>query len=302
MPPKSHKPAATSYRKPWRKLQKTQAQLVQSEKMSSLGQLVAGVAHEINNPISFILGNAVHANQYILELLDILRLYQENYPEPVPPIQQLAKDIDLDFIVTDLPKILTSMQVGAQRISQIVLSLRNFSRLDEADMKCVNLHEGIDNTLLILQHRLKSSDRHSAIEIVKEYGDLPKVECYPGKLNQVFMNILSNAIDALDLAKNTDTQSVASQKVGQIRIRTEISRPGTVCVRIADNGSGMSEYVKAKIFDPFFTTKPVGSGTGLGLSISYQIVVENHKGFLNCTSEPGQGTEFCIEIPIRQSM
>ncbi|MBD2770782.1 GAF domain-containing sensor histidine kinase [Iningainema tapete] len=284
-------------------LTKAQSLIVQSEKMSSLGQLVAGVAHEINNPISFISGNLAHANQYILELLDILHLYQEYYPEPAPTIQQLSDHIDLDFLLMDVPKLLTSMQVGAQRISQIVISLRNFARLDEADLKSVNLHEGIDNTLLILQHRLKFGDRHREIQIIKDYGNLPAVECYPGKLNQVFMNIINNAIDALT---NREWQ-IKNEKISNspypmptIWIRTEVSPPRHVRVRIADNGVGMSEDIKARVFDPFFTTKPVGSGTGLGLSISYQIVVE-HQGVLSCTSEPGQGTEFCIEIPICQT-
>ncbi|MDM9383049.1 GAF domain-containing protein [Chlorogloeopsis sp. ULAP01] len=327
-------------------LKNTQTQLVQSEKMSSLGQMVAGIAHEINNPINFIVGNLAHAEQYISSLIDMLHLYQENYPQPVSTIVERSQDIDFDFVVMDLPKLLESMQAGAKRISNIVLSLRNFSRLDEAEMKRVNLHEGIDSTLLILQHRLKDNLRHPQIEIIKEYGDLPAVECYPGKLNQVFMNILNNAIDALEglgtkdwglgrggggRGRETDKEdredggeknslysasphallqtSHTSQspvpntqyQVPQIRIRTEIASPGRVRVKIADNGAGMSEQVKARIFDPFFTTKPVGSGVGLGLSVSYQIVVENHKGVLSCTSTPEQGAEFIIEIPIRQT-
>ncbi len=287
-------------------LKKAQSLIVQSEKMSSLGQMVAGIAHEINNPIGVIAGNLVYGNQYIVELLDMLRLYQEHYPQPVSAIVERSQEIDFDFLVTDLPKLLQSMQVNAKRISDIVISLRNFSRLDEAEMKRVNLHEGIDNTLLILQHRLKSNGCHPEIEIIKEYDELPTVECYPGKLNQVFMNILNNAIDALEQStvKNPELLTMDSGLLTkpQIRIRTEVSPAGQVCVRIADNGIGMSEQIKARIFDPFFTTKPVGSGTGLGLSISYQIVVENHKGTLNCTSELGCGTEFCIEIPIWQTI
>ncbi|RUR77528.1 GAF domain-containing protein [Chlorogloeopsis fritschii PCC 9212] len=319
-------------------LKNTQTQLVQSEKMSSLGQMVAGIAHEINNPINFIVGNLAHAEQYISNLLDMLRLYQEHYPQPVSTIVERSQDIDFDFVVMDLPKLLESMQAGAKRIGNIVLSLRNFSRLDEAEMKRVNLHEGIDSTLLILQHRLKDNLHHPQIEIIKEYGNLPVVECYPGKLNQVFMNILNNAIDALEglgrrreekdeedredggeknslhsppaslhallQTSHTPQSSVPNHQylIPQIRIRTELVCSSRVRVKIADNGVGMSEQVKARVFDPFFTTKPVGSGVGLGLSVSYQIIVENHKGVLKCTSQPGQGAEFSIEIPIRQAI
>jgi signal transduction histidine kinase len=268
-------------------LQKTQSQLIQSEKMSSLGQMVAGIAHEINNPISFISGNLVHANEYTLDLLSLLRSYEEHYPQYVPAIEKLKQTIELEFLIDDLPELFTSMQVGAQRIKNIVLSLRNFSRLDEADMKCVNLHEGIDSTLLILQHRLNAT--HQPIQIIKKYGNLPKVECYPGKLNQVFMNILANAIDALNTSIVNPT----------ICISTEITL-NTARITIADNGHGMSKDTIDRIFDPFFTTKPVGSGTGLGLSISYQIVIENHKGAIACKSETGKGSEFTIEIPIHQ--
>ncbi len=282
-------------------LQKTQAQLVQSEKMSSIGQMVAGVAHEINNPISFISGNLTHANQYTFDLLEILRLYEEHYPQSVPAIEKLKQTIELEFVIEDLPKLFNSMQVGAQRIRDIVLSLRNFSRLDEADMKCVNLHEGIDSTLLILQHRLNAKAHQSEIQVIKEYADLPKVECYPRKLNQVFMNILTNAIDAFEesFVQDTTANHQPSTSKPTIYICTEIAL-STVRIRIADNGHGMSKEIVARIFDPFFTTKPVGSGTGLGLSISYQIIVENHKGTINCVSSIAGGTEFIIEIPIRQ--
>src|SRR6478672_391806 len=274
-------------------LQQTQSQLIQTEKMSSLGQMVAGVAHEINNPINFIYGNIIPAGEYIQDLLDLLRLYQMYYSQPVPAIAERSYEIDLDFLQEDLPKLLFSMQIGADRIRQIVLSLRNFSRLDEADMKPVDIHEGIDNTLLLLQNRLKAKSDRSEIKVVKQYGNLPLVECYAGQLNQVLMNLLANAIDAMD----SDT----TKQFHQITICTERSQPGWIVIKIADNGPGMTEEVKKCLFDPFFTTKPVGKGTGLGLSISYQIVTEKHRGAIKCESQLGQGTEFSIEIPLRQN-
>ncbi len=298
-------------------LQQTQSQLIQNEKMSSLGQLVAGVAHEINNPVTFIYGNLSPASQYIESLLHLLALYQHHYSQPVPEIKAEMKAIDVDFLVEDLPKILSSMKMGANRIREIVLSLRNFSRLDEAEIKPVDIHEGLNNTLLILQSRLKGKPGRPEIQLIKEYGSLPKVECYAGQINQVFMNILTNAIDALEEAQG-DWRRTRGQRssllsppacpLPLIRIRTEVGKSSSsglssvdqdwVTIRIADNGSGMPQTVKERLFDPFFTTKPVGQGTGLGLSISYQIVVEKHGGQLWCDSAPGQGTEFFIEIPI----
>ncbi|MDX2096958.1 MAG: PAS domain S-box protein [Leptolyngbyaceae cyanobacterium bins.59] len=281
-----------------RKLQATQTQLVQTEKMSSLGQMVAGVAHEINNPVNFILGNIVYTRNYVEELLTLLRLYQEAYPEPGPAIQEQEEEMDLEFVTEDLMKVLSSMEMGAERIRQIVLSLRNFSRLDEAEMKPVDIHEGIDSTLLILQNRLKSRPGFSGIEIVKNYGDLPPVECYAGQLNQVFMNILSNSIDALEGTGSAVQQGENTIMQPVISIETRMKDGNSVVIHISDNGPGMSEEVRHRLFDPFFTTKPVGKGTGLGLSISYQIVVDKHKGNLRCDSKPGQGAEFYIEIPI----
>jgi len=280
-------------------LQRTQAQLIQTEKMSSLGQLVAGVAHEINNPVNFIHGNLTHIDSYIQDLLALIKLYQNNYPQTTKEINNFLTEIDLDFLMEDMPKSFESMKVGTQRIREIVLTLRNFSRLDESDMKPVNIHEGIDSTLLILQSRLKAKSEHPPIEIIKEYGDLPQVECYAGQLNQVFMNILSNSIDALD-DYNQRTKAEVKNNCSKIIICTKLLNPDFLAISIKDNGSGMSESVRQKLFDPFFTTKPVGQGTGLGLSISYQIVVDKHKGKIECISQPGLGAEFCIEIPIRQ--
>ncbi|MEH2267984.1 MAG: ATP-binding protein [Nostoc sp.] len=282
-------------------LKETQAQLIQTEKMSSLGQLVAGVAHEINNPVNFIYGNLTHVSEYTLGLLELVELYQQSNAHSTPEVEAHIEAIDLDFMTEDLPKILISMKMGANRIREIVLSLRNFSRLDEADMKPVNIHEGIDSTLLILQNRFKQTPGNAGIEIVKEYGDIPLVECYAGQLNQVFMNLIGNAIDALDSYNSKRTIEEIEAKPSQIVIRTQLRNLDRITVKIADNGPGMTEAVKQRLFDPFFTTKAAGKGTGLGLAISAQIVTEKHNGAIWCISEPGQGAEFWVEIPINQS-
>ena len=281
-------------------VRRTQTQLVQSAKMSSLGQLVAGVAHEINNPVNFISANLSHAEDYTQDILGLLKLYQQQYPNPTSAIQSEINTIDLDFLLEDLPKLLGSMKVGADRICEIVRSLRNFSRLAEAEIKAVDIHEGLDSTLMILQNRLRPQPKHPGIEVIKEYGNLPQVECYAGQLNQVFMNLLTNAIDAMDEQNQTRSFEEMKANPSMIQLQTEVFDDNQVLIRIADNGPGMTEPVKQKLFDPFFTTKPVGVGTGLGLSISYQIVVEKHGGQLHCFSQLGHGTEFVIQIPLRQ--
>ena len=281
-------------------LQQTQMQLLQAEKMSSLGQLVAGVAHEINNPVNFIYGNLSPMREYSQNLLHLIQLYQQHYPNPVPEIQAEAAAIDLDFLQDDLIKTLDSMKLGTDRIRQIVLSLRNFSRTDEAEFKAVNVHEGIDSTLLILQHRLKVRSDRPEIHVIKDYSDLPLVECCPGSLNQVLMNILANAIDALEESNTNRTYQEIEAQPNQITVRTSTLNDQWVEIAIANNGPGIPEAIQQRLFNPFFTTKPVGKGTGMGLSISYQIITEKHGGKLKCSSSLGSGTEFMIQIPLRQ--
>ena len=291
-------------------LQQAQTLLIHGEKMSSLGQLVAGIAHEINNPVNFIYGNLDHANHYAEGLLSILALYQTAVIEPNAAIQAAIDEVDLEFLKEDLPKLLKSMQVGSERIRNLVTSLRNFSRLDESEMKSVDIHEGIDSTLLILGHRLKPCSDHPGIQLIKEYGELPLIDCYASQLNQVFMNLLANAIDELETRDRSRTLDDVKTNPSTIHISTAIiSRSGNdhldqatsadaVVIRIKDNGSGIPEEIQSRLFDPFFTTKPMGQGTGIGLAISYQITVEKHQGTLQCISQPGQGTEFVIEIPL----
>jgi len=282
-------------------LQRTQAHLIHNEKMSSLGQLVAGIAHEINNPISFIYGNLCHASTYFRNIVALIHLYQRHYPQPKPEIEQLIEMIDLEFIVNDLDKLFDSMQIGADRIQNVVLSLRMFSRLDEAKLKLVNIHDGIESTLIILQHRLDQDCQGHRIKVTRNYGKLPQVECFAGSLNQVFLQIITNAIDALESALQ-DEQWLTQSQQPTIELHTKQINSERIQIQIIDNGLGIPETLQARIFDPFFTTKPIGKGTGMGLATSYQIVTQQHHGDLKCRSVPLQGADFAIELPIRQTL
>ncbi|BAZ65799.1 MAG: hybrid sensor histidine kinase/response regulator [Pelatocladus maniniholoensis HA4357-MV3] len=276
-------------------LQTAQVQLVQQEKLSTLGELIAGVAHEMNNPISFIANNLPPLEEYIAGVSEIIQLYQQEYPNPTSRITTAIKRLDLEFVLEDMVKILESLKVGSQRIEKISTSLRSFCRSDSDVKMPADLHEGLDSTLMILQHRLKDNGDRPHIEVSKTYGALPEVDCYVGQMNQVFMNILANAIDAIDEAI---AQDKISDPIPQIQILTEVDSEQWVVIRIADNGMGVPESVQQRLFEPLFTTKPVGKGTGLGLSIAYQIVVDKHNGELAVNSQPSRGTEFIIKIPI----
>lgn len=286
-------------------LKQTQSQMVQNEKMSSLGQLVAGIAHEINNPINFIHGNIIPASEGVQYLLSLIALYQQEYPDPTSPIVEKIEEIDLEFLNQDLPKLLTSLRVGTERIREIIKSLRLFSRLDECEVKPVSIHDGLESTLMILQHRLKATSERAEIKIVKDFAEMPLVDCFAGQLNQVFMNVLVNAIDVLEERDSSQerlrTATEQKQPPSTIYITTALIENQQVEIKIKDSGPGMPESIRQQIFDPFFTTKAIGQGTGLGLAISYQIVTEKHGGQLLCHSSPGQGTEFCVQIPIRQA-
>ncbi|MBD2743387.1 response regulator [Coleofasciculus sp. FACHB-1120] len=276
-------------------LKKAQAQLIQKEKMIGLGQLAAGMAHEINNSIGFISGNLDPACKYIQDLLNLISLYQQEYPNPTPSVQKAIREIDLDFLGSDIQMLVGSMKTGVERICTMLLALRIFSRLNESDIKAVDIHEGLNSTLLLLQHRLRGEGKRQEIQVIKKYGNLPLVNCYASQLNQVFLNLLNNAIDALESGIG---QKVSESSSPTIWISTELSAWETIIIRIKDNGIGIPEEMRSRLFDPFFTTKPVGKGSGLGLLTSYEIVVEKHKGQLTCHSLPEQGAEFTIEIPV----
>ena len=284
-----------------KKLKSTQTQLIQAEKMSALGQLVAGIAHEINNPTNFIYGNISHAEDYCKDLLELIELYQKFYPNPAEEIEHLMEEIELEFLTKDFSKVIESMKMGASRIREIVKSLRTFSRLDEADIKDVDIHEGLESTLMILDNRLKQRRDREGIQVIKEYGKLPLINCYAGQLNQVFMNLIANSIDALE-SKPEKTDSTNHHTCPRwIKIATSVQDDSYIMISISDNGNGIPEEIQNRLFDPFFTTKPVGKGTGLGLSISYSIIVEQHRGELDVKSIPGEGTEFLIKMPIKLS-
>jgi two-component system, NtrC family, sensor kinase len=303
---------ATQLEKTLEELTRTQSVLIHNEKMASLGQLVAGIAHEINNPVSFIYGNIIHAQTYVRDLFDLLKLYQQNYPNSIVEIQQRVEELNLDFVEEDFSKLLVSIAAGAQRISKLVLSLRNFSRLGDEALKKADIHEGIESTLLILQHRLQQ-DKSREIQVTKDYGEIPLIECYPSQLNQVFMNIISNAIDAVDEMIAEEIAVDGQLKVFQpkLNISTCIKRNNKkdldlkekeyIVINITDNGCGVKSTICSKIFDPFFTTKAPGKGTGLGLSISHQIVVSQHQGKLWYHSGSEQGTTFVIELPVNSN-
>jgi signal transduction histidine kinase len=273
--------------------QDLEAQLIQSEKMSAIGLLVAGVAHEINNPIGCIQGNLRHTEGYVKDLLRLISLYQQHYPQPDPAIQDEMCAIDLDYLHQDLPKLLYAMQAGVHRIREISDGLRTFSRGDSDRPVPYDIHEGIDSTLLILKHRLQSTTQRLEIKVIKDYADLPLVECYAGQLNQVFMNLIANAIDAIDECPQTTLDA------HQITIKTDLAAENQVVIRVRDNGAGMSEDIQQKIFDQLFTTKAVGKGTGLGLAIAHQIIAEKHGGRISVHSTPGQGAEFAIHLPLK---
>ena len=282
-------------------VQRSQMQSVHKEKMSSLGQLVAGVAHEINNPVNFIYGNLSYASEYIQDLFSLLAAYSRAYPKPSSEVAEVMEEIDLEFLKLDLPRLLGSMQIGSERIREIVSSLRNFSRLDEAKCKFASLHEGIDNTLLLLRSRFKTKLNSPSIEVIKDYSNLPLIKCFPGEINQVFMNLLSNAIDTLEERNREFTMGELTINPSKIWIKTVALEEDWIRISIKDNGMGMGEEVSNRIFDPFYTTKPVGQGTGLGLSISHQIIVEKHGGRLRFFSTPGKGTEFIVELPLQKA-
>ena len=279
-------------------LQQLNLQMIQGEKMATLGNLVAGVAHEVNNPIGFLNGSVENAKDYVQNLFEHLEIYQSQHP-PNEVVQESAEETDLEFILEDLPKLLDSMESATDRIKGISTSLRTFSRSDKEHKVRANLHEGLDSTLMILKYRLKANDKRPGIEVLKNYGDLPELDCFPGQLNQVFMNILANGIDVFDEVARDLSYSEIEAQPQRLTIKTaRLTKKNVVKITIADNGTGMPPEVKERIFDHLFTTKGVGKGTGLGLAIVRQIVVEKHGGTVDCVSELGKGTKFIITLPL----
>lgn len=281
-------------------LKQAQVKIIQSEKMAGLGQLAAGVAHEINNSINFIYGNLNPTSSYLKDLLNLVKVYQQEYPNSSEKIQEILEEIDIDFISYDLPKLISSMKTGAERIRKIVVSLGDFSGINEAEHKSIDIHEGIESTLSLLQSRLEEKEDFLPVKIIKQYGQIPQVTCYHSQLNQVFFNLLNNAIDFLEAKRQKQLKNHINSelKLPTIWITTEQKDSDFVRIKIADNGVGINESVRGQIFEPFFTTKPVGKGSGLGLSISYQIIVEQHQGKLTCCSAVDEGSTFVVEIPI----
>ncbi len=280
-------------------LQKTQLQLIQSEKMSTLGQMVAGIGHEINNPVGCVGGNLSYIEEHVNNLLLLVSLQQQKLPQSDPEIAELMEEIDLEYMVEDMPKLLVSMRQGITRLKDISLSLRTFARTDISSQVGFQVHEGIDSTIMLLKHRLIGKGDRPKIQVITQYSQLPAITCYPGQLNQVFMNIIANAIDAFDELNQNQSQPDIAACSNIITITTSVdSQQQTVAICIEDNGPGMSSEVQSRIFEPSFTTKPVGKGTGLGLAISRQIIVDKHNGQINCLSIPGEGTKFTITLPI----
>lgn len=282
-------------------MQQSRDRIVQSEKMSSLGELVSGIAHEINNPITFIYSNLTHVQSYSTDLIQLLRLYQKQFVNPGAEILQKQQDMDVEFILDDLLKIVSSMRNGSDRIRQIILSVQDFSRSDRSGWQLFDISDGLENTLLLLQHRLPAREGRRDIKVMKEYGNLPQVECYAGQLNQAFLNIINHAIDALEESSQELDESESLKFKPVILISTQVIDAQRISIEIADNGMASSEEIAAQVSDPVLILKPAEHSRALGLAVSYQIIVDQHKGELKCFSEPGKGTKFRIEIPVRHS-
>jgi signal transduction histidine kinase len=267
--------------------------MVQMEKMTMLGQMISGISHEINNPINFIYGNLPYVDEHVEDLCSVIEAFQDAYPNPEESVEDTIEEVELDYILEDLPRIMGSMKVGAERIRDLVLTLRHFYRLDEPDMKEASLEEGLENTLVLLNNRTKQN-----VEVEREFAGIPKVECYINQLNQVFMNLLNNAIDAL--LEEAENASAKRGEKNKITVKTEKVDDNAIAIHISDNGPGIAPDIQSRIFEPFFTTKPMGVGTGLGLSISHKIITETHHGEMTFSSTPGEGSTFTVKLPLSQ--